>query len=136
MIYKGEKINEHKGLPFYTVGQRKGLGVAMGKPIYVKKIDHKNNRVEVGDKEDLLETVLEADDLNYVAAEKLDPGQKVFAKIRYSDKAAEAEINFADENSLSLTFKNPKSAITPGQSVVIYDDDGIVLAGGVIKQRN
>ncbi len=135
MIYKGEKINDHKGLPFYTVGQRKGLGVAVGKPIYVKKIDHKNNRIEIGDKEDLLETVLEADDLNYVAAEKLDHGQKVFAKIRYSDKAAEAEINFADENSLRLTFKEPKNAITPGQSVVVYNEDGVVLLGGVIKQR-
>ncbi len=135
MVYKGEKINDHKGLPFYTVGQRKGLGVAVGKPIYVKKIDHKNNRIEIGDKEDLLETVLEADDLNYVAAEKLDAGIKVFAKIRYSDKAAEAEINFADENSLRLTFKEPKNAITPGQSVVVYNEDGVVLLGGVIKQR-
>jgi tRNA-specific 2-thiouridylase len=136
MVYKGEKINEHKGLPFYTVGQRKGLGVAIGKPIYVKKIDHKNNRIEVGDKKDLLETVLEADDINYLAVEKLNPGQTVYAKIRYSDKAAEAEINHADENLLRLTFKEPKSAITPGQSVVVYNEDGVVLLGGVIKHRD
>jgi tRNA-specific 2-thiouridylase len=135
MVYKGEKINDHKGLPFYTVGQRKGLGVAVGKPIYVKKIDHKNNRIEVGDKADLLETILEADDLNYLAAEKLNAGQKVFAKIRYSDKAAAAEINSAESNFLKLTFAEPKNAITPGQSVVIYNEHGVVLAGGVIKQR-
>lgn len=136
LIYNDTKIGEHRGIPFYTVGQRKGLGVAMGKPVYVRKIDHRNNTIEIADKEALLEKEVFAREVNYVSAGNLKPGAKVYGKIRYGDKAAEAEIISADENSFHMIFTQPKNAVTPGQSVVVYDSDGYVLAGGVIDKKN
>ncbi len=133
MIYKGEVVAKHKGIPFYTVGQRKGLGIALGKPAYVKKIDQKNNIIEIGDKEDLKGYELEAEDINYVSVERLEENKIVIAKIRYSDKGSPAKILESDESKIRLKFLEPKSAITPGQSLVIYDEQGYVLAGGVIK---
>ncbi|MCO6473641.1 MAG: tRNA 2-thiouridine(34) synthase MnmA [Melioribacteraceae bacterium] len=133
-IYKGEKVGTHKGIPFYTVGQRRGLGVALGHPTYVKKIDIENNNIILGDKEDLLETELLAEDINYVSVNKLISGDVVTAKIRYSDKGSFAVIKSADENSIRISFSEPKSAITPGQSMVLYDENGYVLAGGIISK--
>lgn len=133
MVYKGKKIGEHKGMPFYTVGQRKGLGIALGKPAYVTKIDYRENIIEVGDKSDLLQTDLLAKDINYVSVPELNEGDTVYAKIRYSDKATEATIVSSDDKHFSLRFKEPKSAITPGQSAVLYNSEGFVLAGGVIS---
>ncbi|MDZ7763281.1 MAG: aminomethyltransferase beta-barrel domain-containing protein [Melioribacteraceae bacterium] len=100
--------------------------------MYVRKIDHRNNRIEIGNKEDLLERKLFAEDVNYVSSETLKKGSKVFAKIRYNDKGASAKIVESEENTFAIEFDEPKSAITPGQSAVLYDDNGYVLAGGVI----
>lgn len=136
LFYKGEKVGRHKGIPFYTVGQRKGLGVALGKPVYVTKIDKQSNIIELGDKEDLLNFELTAEDINYVSREILYSGDMVVGKIRYSDKGSPAEIVTADENEIRLRFFEKKSAITPGQSLVIYDDDGYVLAGGIIRRND
>lgn len=133
MIYHGEKIGVHKGIPFYTVGQRKGLGIAMGKPVYVKKIDHRTNTVEIGDKEEISQKKLFAVEINYVSTSNLVNGEKVFAKIRYSDKGSPATVLSSNKNEFVIEFDEPKSAITPGQSVVLYNEDGFVLAGGVIK---
>lgn len=133
-IYKGEKVGTHKGIPFYTVGQRRGLGVALGHPTYVKEIDVENNNIILGDKEDLLETELHAEDINYVSVEKLNSGDVVTAKIRYSDKGSFAVIKSSDKNSIRISFAEPKSAITPGQSMVLYDENGYVLAGGIISK--
>lgn len=133
MIYKGEKIANHKGIPFYTVGQRKGLGVALGKPVYVKKIDHESNKIELGDKEDLMQSVLEAEDVNYVSMENLNAGDVVVCKIRYNDKGSPAEVLESTCKTFKVKFHQPVSAITPGQSAVIYDEMGYVLAGGVIS---
>lgn len=133
-LYHGKVVGKHKGIPFYTVGQRRGLGVAVGKPVYVKNIDAQNGIVELGDKEELLNQIVEAYDINYISTDKLLQGQTVFAKIRYNDTADIANVVFADENIIRIKFHNPKSAITPGQSLVIYDSDGFVLAGGIIKK--
>jgi len=133
-IYKGEVVGKHKGIPFYTVGQRKGLGIALGKPIYVKNINTTNNIIELGDKLDLLEKDLTAEDVNFVSVEKLEVGSKVLAKIRYSDQGSLAEVVEADEKSFSIHFYKEKSAITPGQSVVLYDASGYLLAGGIISK--
>lgn len=132
LIYKGKKVGRHRGIPFYTIGQRKGLGGGFGKPVYVKKIDTENNVVEIGDKEDILEKRMCAREVNYVSRAELKPGEKVFGKIRYADKMTEAVVVEADENSFTVDFTEPKSAITPGQSAVIYDSEGYVLAGGII----
>ncbi len=134
LIYKGKKVGSHKGIPFYTIGQRKGLGMAFGKPAYVTNIDYEGNKIFVGDKEELLKYELEADDINYVSTNSFFIGEKVFAKIRYMDIPAGAEITAVDNNRLSLKFENPKLSITPGQSLVIYDKDGFVLAGGIISK--
>ncbi len=133
LIYHGKVIGKHRGYPFYTIGQRKGLGVAIGKPLYVKRIDRKNNIVEVADKEEIGKQELTAGEVNLVAANALRAGQNVWAKIRYSDKASPAKITKATGKNFSLKFEQPKNAITPGQSVVLYDESGIVLAGGIIE---
>jgi len=134
LIYKNKKIGDHKGIPFYTIGQRRGLGVSVGKPIYVKDIDVQNNTIEIGDKIDLEERRLHALEVNYVGTSELDKEQEVVAKIRYSDKGSFARVVESDENSFYLEFIEPKSAITPGQSVVLYSNNGILLAGGVISK--
>jgi tRNA-specific 2-thiouridylase len=133
-IYKGEKVGKHKGIPFYTVGQRRGLGIAKGKPVYVTKIDYNSNVIEIGAKEDLLQKKLAAEEINYVSKEKLEAGEKVICKIRYSDKGSLAEILASDSKTFKINFAEPKSAITPGQSAVLYDEQGYVLAGGIIKE--
>jgi len=134
LIYKGEIVGKHRGYPFYTIGQRKGLGIALGKPLYVKRIDPENNIVEIADKEELLQKRLYAEEVNYVSEAKLNPGDIVICKIRYSDKGAPAKIIEADENNFAVEFLDYKNAITPGQSAVLYDQQGFVLAGGVIER--
>jgi tRNA-specific 2-thiouridylase len=134
MIYHGEVVGKHRGIPFYTVGKRKGLGVALGKPVYVKRIDVENNIIEIADKEELIEYDLIANQINYVSTSKLTVGQNIIAKIRYSDPGSEAEIISTTDSNIKLKFLTPKSAITPGQSLVIYDHDGYVLAGGIIDR--
>jgi len=134
IIYKGEKVGTHKGIPFYTVGQRRGLGMAMGKPVYVKEIDYETNTIEISDKEELLENLLEATDVNYVSVKHLDAGSIVIAKIRYSDKGTAAQVIESNENSFKIKFLTPKSAISPGQSAVLYDEQGYLLAGGIITK--
>lgn len=133
-VYKGEKIGTHKGIPFYTVGQRRGLGIAKGVPVYVTKIDYNSNVIEIGEKEDLLQRELIAEEINYVSKDELKTGEKVICKIRYSDKGSLAEIVASDSKTFNINFNEPKSAITPGQSAVLYDEQGYVLAGGVIKK--
>jgi len=134
ILLDGKKVGQHKGIPFYTVGQRKGLGLAMGRPVYVKKIDYWNNIIEIGDKQDLLQTELFAGDINYVSIATLKKGEKILCKIRYSDKGSPAEvISAGNDDSFYLKFNEGKSAITPGQSVVLYDEHGYVLCGGIIK---
>ncbi|WKZ71271.1 MAG: tRNA 2-thiouridine(34) synthase MnmA [Melioribacteraceae bacterium] len=134
MIYHGEKVGTHRGIPFYTVGQRKGLGVAMGKPVYVKKIDHRSNTIEIGDKEEINQSTLYAEEVNYVSTLNLELGQIVFAKIRYNDKGSTAKVISFSDTEFVIEFDEPKSAITPGQSAVIYDSNGFVLAGGIISK--
>ena len=134
LIYKDKKIGKHKGIPFYTIGQRKGLGVAIGKPIYVKDIDVQNNTIAIGDKVDLEERSLKAEEVNYVGISELSNDQDVVAKIRYADRGSPARVIKSDENNFELEFIEPKISITPGQSVVLYSNDGILLAGGVITK--
>lgn len=133
LLYKGKKVGEHKGVPFYTVGQRKGLGGGFGKPVYVKKIDTENNIVEIGDKEDIFGRTLYAKDVNYVSVPSLKKGETVFGKIRYSDKMTPAVVISSGADEFEIKFLEPKSAITPGQSAVLYDERGYVLAGGIIS---
>jgi len=135
IIYHGKVIGKHKGIPFYTVGQRRGLGISVGKPVYVKKVDSTLNIIEIGDKEELLEKDVIAQDVNYVSRAELKKGEIVFGKIRYSDKATAAEVIYSDQNKIHVRFIEPKNAVTPGQSLVLYDDMGYLLAGGIISNN-
>ncbi|MHB8929668.1 MAG: tRNA 2-thiouridine(34) synthase MnmA [Melioribacteraceae bacterium] len=135
LVYHGETVGQHRGIPFYTVGQRKGLGVTLGKPVYVKSIDQESNIVEIADKDELLEDVCIANEINYVSKYELKKDEIVFGKIRYNDKASRAVVVEADEKEIKIKFSEPKNAITPGQSLVLYDEQGYVLAGGIIKKK-
>jgi len=135
LLYHGEKVGEHRGIPFYTVGQRKGLGVTLGKPVYVKNIDPEANTVEIADKQELLESICIANDINYVSRSDLKAGEIVFGKIRYSDRAAKAVVLESNADLIKIKFEEPKNAVTPGQSMVLYDEQGYLLAGGIIQKN-
>lgn len=129
---KGNILGKHKGIIHYTVGQRKGLGIALGKPMYVIRLDVENNAVVLGEGDEVLSDTLIADDLNFISIDGLEAPMRVKAKIRYSAVEADAEIIPLDENRVKVVFDRPQRAITPGQSVVFYDGD-IVVGGGTIQ---
>jgi tRNA-specific 2-thiouridylase len=131
----GERIGTHEGHQHFTIGQRKGLGVAMGYPIYVVDIDPKSNRVVVGDKESLNKTTLVAHQINLLDDSIRVPGAEVRcqAKIRYNHDPQPATARRTAEDELTVRFDQPQSAITPGQAVVLFDND-VVLGGGWIDR--
>jgi len=130
---QGNILGEHSGVPFYTIGQRRGLGISVGEPLYVTAIDRERNAVIVGTKEEVYGDELIASELNWVAIEQLQQPIKVKARIRYRHKEAEAVITPLDENKVYIKFKEPQIAITPGQAIVFYDED-TVIGGGMIEQ--
>lgn len=128
----GEYIAEHKGLINYTIGQRKGLGIAAPAPYYVLCKDPITNRVVLGSNDDLFLDTLEATDVNFISIEDLTGPLKVKAKVRYKQKETDATIYPLENGDVKVVFDTPQRAITPGQSVVFYDED-IVVGGGFIK---
>jgi tRNA-specific 2-thiouridylase len=128
---KGNVIGEHKGIIHYTVGQRKGLGIAFGKPAYVIDKNKDFNTVTIGSKEDLYSKTLRASDLNMIALEKLTCSMKATVKTRYSQEETEAVLHPEGEDLIIVEFMDKQRAITPGQAVVFYDED-IVIGGGTI----
>jgi len=128
----GNIVGKHKGYPFYTIGQRKGLGIALGRPVYVTEIDALNNRIRIGDKEDLLSNGLVAEQANWVSVVMPQQGYPVTAHIRYNDPGYPAVIESADENSFTIRFAEPRHSVTPGQSAVLYNGNKLV-GGGIIK---
>jgi len=131
---QGKILGRHKGIPFYTIGQRKGLGISSGERLYVTAIDPKRDAIVVGTKKDLLGDKLIASDLNWIDIKKIEKSIKVKAKIRYRHKEAEVEIIPLDKGKISVKFREPQTAITPGQAIVFYDGD-VVVGGGVIEKR-
>ncbi|MDO9575867.1 MAG: tRNA 2-thiouridine(34) synthase MnmA [bacterium] len=128
-----EILGEHRGIPFYTVGQRKGLRISTGEPLYVTAIDPRRNAIVVGIKEDVFGDELIASELNWIAIKELNQPLEVEAKIRYLHKEAEAEVIPLDEEKVYIKFREPQMAITPGQAVVFYNGDG-VIGGGIIER--
>ena len=131
----GEVLGEHSGFPFYTVGPRKGLGVAPPEPLYVTSIDYKNNTINVGYENELLHRRLTASKLNLIKYPDLFGGKRLTVKIRYKDTDESAVVTQLDgtgngEGRISIDFDQPKRAITPGQSVVFYEGDDLV--GGAV----
>lgn len=127
-----EILGKHKGLIYYTIGQRKGLGIAYKEPLYVIKLDAKNNKVIVGTEKQLYNNTLKANNVNILLNIDLNKPINVKAKIRYRSKPAEAILELDEKGIATLNFKEPQRAITIGQSVVFYIDEDIVLGGGTI----
>jgi len=130
---QGRKLGAHKGIVHYTVGQRKGLGIALGKPMYVVEIIPGKNLVVLGDEKEVFSKELIASQMNYIAFEKLEGAINVKAKIRYSAKEAEATVTPVDNERVRVVFKEPQRAITPGQAVVFYQED-MLVGGGTIEK--
>jgi tRNA-specific 2-thiouridylase len=128
----GDVIGRHSGVHSFTIGQRKGLGFAAGKPLYVLSIDPEKNRVVVGEDDVLRKTNCEIEDVNWVSIEKPQALLRVFAKIRHKHEPAPATIEPLDLNRARVTFDAPQRAITPGQAAVFYDGDRM-LGGGWIR---
>ncbi len=129
----GERIGTHQGIPFYTVGQRKGLGLAVGYPVYVTDIDPTRNAVVVGKREELFAPGLLAGEVNTISGEPLEE-QELLVKIRYRSPEVEAVLTPVSRRRVSIRFNTPQRAVTPGQAVVFYKGD-LVLGGGIIEER-
>ena len=127
----GEVLGKHKGIIYYTVGQRKGLGIAAAFPYYVKEIRPESNEVILGKHDSLFQRTLLAKDVNWVSIPGPDKEIRVQAKIRYRHKAEYATAQMRKDGLLRVTFDKPQRAITKGQSVVLYDGE-LVLGGGKI----
>lgn len=128
----GEVVGTHRGYPFYTIGQRRGLDMAFGEPIYVTKIAVETNTVYVGTKDALEGQTLTAHQLNFGKVAGLKKEMRAFGQIRYKDPGASCVVSQTAEDELEVVFEEPRTAITPGQSLVLYDGDD-VLAGGWIS---
>jgi len=128
----GAVIGRHTGVHNYTVGQRKGLGFAAGKPVYVLSIDTENNRILVGEDDALRTTTFEIENVNWISIAEPGAPFQGQAKIRHKHDPAPATIEALPNNRARITFETPQRAITPGQAAVFYNDV-VVLAGGWIK---
>lgn len=127
----GNILGKHKGIVYYTIGQRKGLGISFGVPMYVVDIIPHTNEIVLGNEEDIFKTDLIAKKVNFFPFENLLLPMKVEAKIRYSSKLAEAVISPIDKEKLKVRFSDKQRAITKGQSVVFYKNN-ILIGGGII----
>lgn len=128
----GEVLGRHNGVHQFTIGQRRGLGVAVGHPLYVVGLDRANGRVTVGEESDLRSSVSEVRDINWISVARLDAPVRARVKIRNRHEAAPATIEPTDDlNRARITFDEPQRAITPGQGAVFYVGD-VVLGGGWI----
>ena len=130
---EGNVLGRHKGIIHYTLGQRRGLGIPAASRLYVVAIDPIANTVTLGQNEDLFRTTLVAKQVNLIAMEKIEGELRANARIRYHHAEQPATITQIDDDTIRVVFDTPQRAITPGQSVVLYDAD-VVLGGGVIDE--
>lgn len=129
----GNVLGIHQGIVHYTIGQRKGLGIALGKPLYVNKIDTRKNTVTLSEEHDLYSDTLTATEFNWISGQAPRAGIKCMSKIRYRQKEQCATAYPQSDGTVKVVFEQPQRAITPGQAVVLYDGD-LVLGGGCIMQ--
>ena len=127
----GKVLGIHKGIINYTVGQRKHLGISLGRPAYVVKKDIEANKVVIGDEKDLYTTSLTADDFNLISVPEITEPMRVTAKTRYSQKEQPATVSYIGDGVYRVDFDEPQRAVTSGQAVVLYDGD-VVVGGGTI----
>jgi len=129
----GQVLGRHNGIWNYTIGQRKGLGIAWSEPLYVIGLDRETNTVRVGVRSETFNTSFVVTGMNWIALESLSGPMDCTAKIRSAQKEREARIEPMENGEVLVTFFHPNDAITPGQSAVFYDEE-VVLGGGIIKQ--
>ena len=131
VLSDGTVVGKHKGIVHYTVGQRKGLGLSLGHPVFVLEIRPETNEVVVGSNEESMSRFVRADHVNFMSVEDIEGEMRVWAKIRYNHKGAWCTVTKTGADEILCTFEEPVRAITPGQAVVLYDGD-YVLGGGTI----
>lgn len=129
----GNVLGRHKGIVYYTIGQRKGLGIALGKPVFVTGINAEKNEVILGSEDEIFKDELIADDMNFIPFDDLKEKMKVNAKVRYNARPCSAEIEPLGNGRVRVKFDEKQRAITKGQSVVFYKDN-IVVGGGTIRE--
>ena len=134
---EGNVLGTHKGIIFYTVGQRKGLGLALGYPAYVKRIRVKKNEVVIAKEESLYSTVIFCRDMNYLSICGLNRGESLSCKvkIRYHHEAQDAYVEGIAQDKVRIEFQDPVRAAAPGQSAVLYDENDCVIGGGIIEKE-
>lgn len=131
---QGKVLGQHQGIMFYTVGQRKGLGITASTPLYVTAIDPARNAVIVGSKEQTYANELVADNVNWIAITMPQKPIRIKARIRYRHAEADAIVGSLDETHVHAKFNKPQIAITPGQAVVFYDGDNLIGGGRITRQ--
>jgi tRNA-specific 2-thiouridylase len=129
----GHVLGQHEGIEFYTIGQRKGLGITTPKPVYVVELDAENNRVVVGDEAALDRDEFVADRCNWHPFEQLTAPIEVTAKIRYNHPGAPATVTPLAGNKVKVKLHSPARAITPGQAAVFYQEDLVVGGGWIMR---
>ncbi|MEN9883478.1 MAG: hypothetical protein RLZZ420_695 [Bacteroidota bacterium] len=130
----GKILGKHKGYPFYTIGQRKGLDIAMGKPVFVTSINPVTNTVTLGDEEDLLQKDMLVGKLNYIKYDGIQDGMDAVIRIRYKDFGNNGTLH-TKADGIGVTFYDAAKGIAPGQSAVFYEGDD-VIGGGIIQRTN
>jgi len=129
----GRRIGTHPGVAFFTVGQRKGLGVATGRPMYVLRIEAERNAIVVGEREGLYSGGLLAEDVTWVSMEATSEPFRVAVQIRYRAPEVPATARLMDGGLLSVSFDEPQRAVSPGQAVVLYKGDDVVAGGTIVE---
>ena len=128
-IYHGQIVGKHKGYPYYTIGQRRGLEVALGHPVYVKEIIPENNEIILGDKEELAQQIIKVRNYNIIKYDRLPDNFQALVKIRYKDTGKMATLQVVDKDYIEIVFHEPVYAVAPGQSAVFYEGDDLVGGG-------
>lgn len=129
---QGHKLGTHKGIVNYTIGQRKGLGIAYTEPLFVCSKNPKNNTVVLGTEGDLYSDTLTADNINFISIDNLKTPMRLKARTRYNSKEQDAVVEQTADDEIIVKFDKPQRAISRGQAVVLYDGD-VVIGGGTIK---
>ena len=129
----GNIIGRHRGAVRYTIGQRKGLGMGFGKPMFVQRKDMSANTVTLGSNEALFSRRVVIRDVNLIAADRIDRPLRVTAKVRYTQREEWATLHAVDENGMLLEFDNPHRAVAPGQAAVCYDGNCVVCGGSIVR---
>lgn len=130
----GKRLGKHKGYPFYTIGQRKGLDIALGKPAFVTAINPETNTVVLGDEQDLEQNDMLVGKINWIKYDGITDGMEALTKIRYKDKGAFSNL-YTSDNGINVRFYENVKGIAPGQSAVFYEGND-VIGGGIIQRGN